>query len=102
MISRKNPEQQPDHAAPADQYISPAPRVSVQVFCVTEATASTARAAAEDRRLAKAHLSVHMGGIAAAIEAYHTAPTPNVIMASSRPKTSGSFATASMPFFNQV
>src|SRR5438128_1941313 len=64
----------------ADDYISPAPRVSVQVFCVTEATASTARAAAEDRRLAKAHLSVHMGGIAAAIEAYHTAPTPNVIM----------------------
>src|SRR5690349_18777607 len=67
----------PSHA---DDYISPAPRVSVQVFCVAEATASTARAAAEDRRLAKAHLSVHMGGIAAAIEAYHTAPTPNVIM----------------------
>ncbi|MFO1111171.1 MAG: AAA family ATPase [Bradyrhizobium sp.] len=64
----------------ADDYISPAPRVSVQVFCVSEATAATARAAAEDRRLAKAHLSVHMGGIVAAIEAYHTAPTPNVIM----------------------
>src|SRR5512139_2616838 len=64
----------------ADDYISPAPRVSVQVFCVTEATATTSRAAAEDRRLAKAHLSVHMGGIEAAIEAYHTAPTPNVIV----------------------
>ena len=63
-----------------DDYISPAPRVSVQVFCVNEATAATSRAAAEDRRLAKAHLSVHMGGIAAAIDAYHTAPTPNVIM----------------------
>jgi pilus assembly protein CpaE len=65
---------------PSDDYISPAPRVSVQVFCVTEATASTSRAAAEDRRLAKAHLSVHMGGIEAAIEAYHKAPTPNVIV----------------------
>ncbi len=63
-----------------DDYISPAPRVSVQVFCVTEATAAASRAAAEDRRLAKAHLSVHMGGIEAAIEAYHTAPTPNVIV----------------------
>ena len=63
-----------------DDYISPAPRVSVQIFCVTEATAATSRAAAEDRRLAKAHLSVHMGGIEAAIEAYHTAPTPNVII----------------------
>jgi pilus assembly protein CpaE len=61
-------------------YISPAPRVSVQVFCVSEATAATSRAAAEDRRLAKAHLSVHMGGMAAAIDAYHTAPTPNVII----------------------
>ena len=64
----------------SDDYISAAPRVSVQVFCVTEATASTSRAAAEDRRLAKAHLSVHMGGIEAAIEAYHKAPTPNVIV----------------------
>jgi pilus assembly protein CpaE len=63
-----------------DDYISAAPRVSVQVFCVTEATASASRAAAEDRRLAKAHLSVHMGGIEAAIEAYHKAPTPNVIV----------------------
>ena len=64
----------------ADDYISPAPRVSVQVFCVSEATATTSRAAAEDRRLAKAHLSVHMGGIEAAIETYHKAPTPNVII----------------------
>lgn len=64
----------------SSDYISPAPRVSVQVFCVTEATAATSRAAAEDRRLAKAHLSVHMGGIVAAIEAYHKAPTPNVIV----------------------
>ena len=79
--SKQNPEEsdlpQPQHG---DDYISPAPRVSVQVFCVTEATATTSRAAAEDRRLAKAHLSVHMGGIEAAIEAYHTAPTPNVII----------------------
>ena len=74
MISDDLP---PSHA---DDYISPAPRVSVQVFCVTEATATTSRAAAEDRRLAKAHLSVHMGGIEAAIEAYHKAPTPNVIV----------------------
>src|SRR6476659_6411581 len=65
---------------PSDDYISAAPRASVQVFCVTEATASTSRAAAEDRRLVKAHLSVHMGGIEAAIEAYNKAPTPNVIM----------------------
>ena len=74
-------EDQAEHTPPhADDYISPAPRVSVQAFCVQSATATAARAAAEDRRLAKAHLSVHMGGIEAAIETYHKSPTPNVII----------------------
>ncbi len=83
MISRarQHSEEQGDVSPThADDYIAPAPRVSVQAFCETVATATAARAASEDRRLAKAHLSVHMGGIAAAIEAYHTAPTPNVII----------------------
>ena len=43
---------------PADDYIAPAPRVSVQAFCETEQTAAAVRAAGEDRRLGKAHLSV--------------------------------------------
>src|SRR6476620_535336 len=83
MMSRSNHKSEDADLpppSPGDDYISPAPRVSVQVFCVSEATASTSRAAAEDRRLAKAHLSVHMGGIEAAIETYHKAPTPNVIV----------------------
>src|SRR4030095_1605582 len=82
MMSRPKQKQEEADLPPphGDDYISAAPRVSVQVFCVTEATAATSRAAAEDRRLAKAHLSVHMGGIEAAIEAYHKAPTPNVIV----------------------
>jgi pilus assembly protein CpaE len=63
-----------------DEYISPAPRVSVQAYCASVAVATTVRAASEDRRLGKAHLSVHMGGVAAAIEAYQKAPTPNVIV----------------------
>src|ERR1700722_11309893 len=82
MISmlRQNPEEQPEGEPPPADYIAPAPRVSVQVFCETMATAVVAKAAGEDRRLAKAHLSVHMGGVAAAIEQYHSVPTPNVIM----------------------
>jgi pilus assembly protein CpaE len=65
---------------PADDYIAPAPRVSVQAFCETMATALAARSASEDRRLAKAHLTVKMGGVAAAIETYSSVPTPNVII----------------------
>jgi pilus assembly protein CpaE len=82
MISaRQTPEAEPDLPAPtANDYISPAPRVSVQAFCSTAETAAAAQAAGEDRRLAKTHLTVKMGGIAAAIETYHTQPTPNVIM----------------------
>ena len=87
MISRvQNQEEKVDDTPPrADEYISPAPRVSVQAFCASVAVATTVRAASEDRRLGKAHLSVHMGGLAAAIETYHTAPTPNVIILESEP-----------------
>ena len=88
MISRvfqNSDEHLDDTPTPAEEYISPAPRVSVQAFCASVAVATAVRAASEDRRLGKAHLSVHMGGIAAAIEAYHTAPTPNVIMLETEP-----------------
>ncbi|HLH88811.1 MAG TPA: CpaE family protein [Xanthobacteraceae bacterium] len=66
--------------AESEDFIAPAPRVSVQAFCATVETAASVQAAAEDRRLAKAHLRVQMGGIAAAVEAYRSSPTPNVIM----------------------
>jgi pilus assembly protein CpaE len=62
------------------EHIAPAPRVSVQAFCENVDTAAAVQAAGEDRRLAKAHLRIQMGGLAAAIEAYKNAPTPNVVM----------------------
>src|SRR3954467_9153589 len=77
----RNTDEQPDPTPPhADDYIAPAPRVSVQAFCETEKTATAVRAAGADRRLAKAHLTVQMGGMAAAVEAYSPVPTPNVII----------------------
>jgi pilus assembly protein CpaE len=62
-----------------EEYISPAPRVSVQAFCETAETAAAVQAAAEDRRMGKAHVRVQMGGVTAAVEAYRSSPTPNVI-----------------------
>ena len=38
---------------------------------------------AEDRRLAKAHVNVHMGGIEAAVTHYQENPTPNLIIVES-------------------
>ena len=64
----------------SDDYISPAPRVSVQAFCENTATADAVQSAGLDRRLAKAHLTLKMGGMDAAIETYHSVPTPNVII----------------------
>ena len=73
-----------DHTATSEddtaEHIAPAPRVSVQAFCETVETAAAVQAAGEDRRLDRAHLKIQMGGIAAANEAYSTAPTPNVIV----------------------
>ncbi|MBI1620917.1 AAA family ATPase [Aquamicrobium zhengzhouense] len=60
------------------------PRISIQAFCETEAVASPLERAALDRRMAKAHLKVHMGGIATAIEFYQQAQTPNLIIVESR------------------
>lgn len=83
MISyaRQNTEEPAEVVPPpADDHIAPAPRVSVQAFCDTVETAAAVQAAGEDRRLGKAHIKVQMGGMAAAIEAYKSAPTPNVIV----------------------
>jgi len=83
MISyaRQNLDATPEAALPpAEDHIAPAPRVSVQAFCETVETAAAVQSAGEDRRLGKAHLKIQMGGMAAAIEAYRAAPTPNVIV----------------------
>ncbi|QQN65165.1 AAA family ATPase [Bradyrhizobium diazoefficiens] len=83
MISyaRQTQEEQPEALPPpVEEHIAPAPRVSVQAFCETVETAAAVQSAGEDRRLGKAHLKIQMGGMAAAIEAYRSAPTPNVIV----------------------
>ncbi len=58
----------------------PIPRISIQAFCENGATAEIIQIASEDRRLAKTHVSVHMGGIEAAVAHYLQNPTPNLIV----------------------
>src|ERR1700681_1026357 len=93
MIKYQDKASSPEHAAAgADEFIAPAPRVSVQAFCETVETASIVQASSEDRRLAKAHLRMQMGGIAAALEAYRTSPTPNVVILESENRGDGILA----------
>ena len=66
--------------APAEEHIAPAPRISVQAFCETVDVAGAMQGAGEDRRMARAHMRIQMGGMPAALEAYKSSPTPNVII----------------------
>ncbi|MGB3416750.1 MAG: CpaE family protein [Mesorhizobium sp.] len=68
----------------AMQAVRPIPRISIQAFCETDGVAGPIERAGEDRRMARAHLKVHMGGIPTAIEFYQSAPTPNLIILESR------------------
>ena len=71
-------------AAPAEHHnherARPIPRISIQAFCEQPVTAQVVQAAAEDRRLAKAHISVNMGGIFAAIAHFAENPSPNLVI----------------------
>ena len=72
----------PPTAQPSAEHIqiAPIPRISMQAFCETSDLAALIQDASSDRRMDKAHVKVHMGGAPAAIEAYRSAPTPNLIV----------------------
>ena len=72
-----------DGATPMDRpigQVEPVPRVSIQAFCESPDIAAIVSAAISDRRMAKAHVKQNMGGAPAAVEAYKSAPTPNVVV----------------------
>jgi len=86
-----NQENQPEmQAAGSDvvmgdiSQIRPIPRITVQAFCESDDVRNTLETTAADRRMSRAHVSVNMGGISAAVEFYSTAPTPNLIIVESR------------------
>lgn len=57
----------------------PVPRISIQAFCDDPKNGVVIQKAAEDRRLAKAHVTVHMGGMQGAVEYFRETPTPNLL-----------------------
>ncbi len=64
----------------AFDHIAPLPRVAIQAFCETPDVKQLIQSIKLDRRMAKTTLRVQEGGIAACLEAYRGAPTPNVIV----------------------
>lgn len=68
--------------------LAPLPRVSIQAFCENAETAEVIDSIRHDRRTVRAQLKTQMGGTQAALEAYRTAPTPNVIILEAAQKDS--------------
>jgi pilus assembly protein CpaE len=58
----------------------PVPRITVGAFCERPETGALIHNAANDRRLAKAHVTVELGGLPAAIERFHDESTPNLLI----------------------
>jgi pilus assembly protein CpaE len=73
--------ERPPETPPADSSRArPIPRVNIQAFCEDQDTAAMIEKASQDRRLAKAHVTVQMGGAQAAVAFYKNASTPNLVM----------------------
>lgn len=58
----------------------PVPRISIHAFCETPETTALLERAAVDRRLAKTHMTMHMGGLPKAVDHFQSASTPNLIL----------------------
>lgn len=69
--------------------VRPIPRITIQCFCETEDVRQTLETAATDRRMARTHTSVNMGGIMGAVNYYGSAPTPNLIIIESKHSAEG-------------
>ena len=64
----------------ANRKARPVPRISIQVFCEDQDFVEAMQSATNDRRMNKAHVSMQMGGVSAALETYRDGPTPNLIV----------------------
>jgi pilus assembly protein CpaE len=82
MNKTQTPEKQEPFGAGAHE--RPVPRISIHAFCEFPDTGAALQRAGADRRLAKAHLSVQLGGIPAAVEHFAGQVTPNLLIVETR------------------
>lgn len=68
----------------AQPHERPVPRISIHAFVEFPDSGAALQRAGADRRLAKAHLNVQLGGIGAAVEHYNGVVTPNLLIVETR------------------
>jgi pilus assembly protein CpaE len=72
-------------SAPAfEQHVVAAiPRINIHAFCDNQQTVQAMQAAAADRRMARAHVTIQLGGIVAAVQVFNGQQTPAVLLVES-------------------
>src|SRR5438552_12681013 len=55
--------------------IASVPRVNIQAFCENQPTVQAVQAAAADRRMSRAHVTIQLGGMMAAVQVFRSQPT---------------------------
>ncbi|MBS1180627.1 MAG: minD 1 [Proteobacteria bacterium] len=89
-MTTDDPHTPPASGRPADvDGLKPVPRIAIQAFCETPEVADVLEQAAADRRMARAHVKVHQGGVPAALDFYAAAPTPNLLFVETRERHQG-------------
>ena len=63
--------------------ITAIPRINIGIFCDNEATLQAMQQVAADRRMSRAHITVHTGGIIGAFQAHSGALSPNLLIVES-------------------
>jgi len=81
MVKQAPEQEEAFGAAPHER---PVPRISIDAFVEFPDTGAALQRAGSDRRLAKAHLNVQLGGINAAIEHFQGQVTPNLLVVETR------------------
>lgn len=67
-------------AASAVEAMAPIPRINIHAFCRSDIATALMQRASVDRRLAKAHVTLHDGDVQRAAEVYADEPSPNLII----------------------
>ena len=84
MEKSKAPDK--DEAFGAAPHERPVPRISIAAFVEFPDTGAALQRAGSDRRLAKAHVTVQLGGIQGAVDQFHGQVTPNLLIVETRLK----------------
>jgi pilus assembly protein CpaE len=80
----EQPEEPQTGAFGAAAHERPVPRISIQAFCEFPDTGAALSRAVADRRLAKAHVTVQLGGVNQAVQYFADHPTPNLLIVETR------------------